>query len=100
MERAIALTTSDTIELDDLPPTIRGDYAEALAPSLERNDSLRAWATRYARVILDRCHGNKRAACRVLGISYHTLQAYLRNRAGSAIETGCPPVSQGNGAGQ
>jgi hypothetical protein len=28
--------------------------------------------------MLDRCHGNKREACRVLGLSYHTLQAYLR----------------------
>jgi hypothetical protein len=29
-------------------------------------------------VVLHRAHGNKREACRVLGISYHTLQAYLR----------------------
>ena len=29
-------------------------------------------------MILDRSAGNKREACRVLGISYHTLQAYLR----------------------
>ena len=28
--------------------------------------------------MLERCHDNKREACRVLGISYHTLQAYLR----------------------
>ena len=33
--------------------------------------------SRYARVVLDRCNHNKREACRVLGISYHTLQAYL-----------------------
>ena len=31
-----------------------------------------------ARLILERCDGNKREACRVLGISYHTLQAYVR----------------------
>jgi DNA-binding NtrC family response regulator len=78
MERAVTLADSNMLELDDLPATIRGDYATALAPSLQRNDSLRAWASRYARLVLDRCHGNKRAACRVLDISYHTLQAYLR----------------------
>ena len=78
IERAIALTQSDVIVLDDLPATVRRDYAAALAPSLERNETLRAWGSRYARLIVDRCGGNKRKACRVLGISYHTLQAYLR----------------------
>jgi hypothetical protein len=29
-------------------------------------------------MVLDRCRGNKREACRVLDISYHTLQSYLR----------------------
>jgi DNA-binding NtrC family response regulator len=79
MERAVTLVESETIELDDLPPTVRGGYAAALGPALKRNDSLRVWACRYARLILDKCHGNKREACRVLGISYHTLQAYLRS---------------------
>jgi two-component system response regulator HydG len=82
IERAVALAESDVIELDDLPPTVRGEYAAALGPSLRRNDTLRTWASRYARLILDRCHDNKREACRVLGISYHTLQAYLRHPAG------------------
>jgi DNA-binding NtrC family response regulator len=78
MERAVALVESDVIELDDLPPTVRGDYHAALGPALRRNDTLRAWTSRYARLVLDRCQGNKREACRVLDISYHTLQAYLR----------------------
>jgi two-component system response regulator HydG len=78
MERAVTLAESDVLELDDLPPTVRGDYAAALGPSLRRNDTLRAWTSRYARLVLDRCQGNKREACRVLDISYHTLQAYLR----------------------
>jgi hypothetical protein len=29
-------------------------------------------------LVLDRSGGNKRDACRVLDISYHTLQSYLR----------------------
>lgn len=78
MERAVALASGDIIELDDLPATVRGGYAAAIGPSLQRNETMRAWGSRYARLILDRCGGNKRGACRVLGISYHTLQAYLR----------------------
>jgi transcriptional regulator with PAS, ATPase and Fis domain len=78
IERAVALAETDTIELDDLPTAVRGDYAEAILPSAQRNDTLRVWASRYARLILERCRGNKREACRVLGISYHTLQAYVR----------------------
>jgi transcriptional regulator with AAA-type ATPase domain len=41
---------------------------------------MRAWGSRYARLVLERCANNKRQACRELGISYHTLQAYLRFR--------------------
>jgi Nif-specific regulatory protein len=78
IERAVTLIDADVIELDDLPPAVRGEPAEAFGPSLQRNDTLRAWASRYVRLIADRCQGNKRDACRVLGISYHTLQAYLR----------------------
>ena len=78
IERAVALTQSDQIELDDLPATVRGDHASVLGPSLQRGESMRAWGSRYAHVVLDRCAGNKRRACRVLGITYHTLQAYLK----------------------
>lgn len=78
IERAVALTDSDVIELDDLPPGIRGDYVTTILPSIARNDTMRAWGSRYAHLVVSRCAGNKRQACRVLGISYHTLQAYLR----------------------
>lgn len=78
IQRLVALSGTDVIELEDLPPTIRGDYAAAVLPSLERDETVRAWRSRYARLVLDRCHGNKRQACRVLGITYHTLHAYLR----------------------
>jgi transcriptional regulator with PAS, ATPase and Fis domain len=78
MERAVALAERDVIELDDLPPAIRGDYAAVLLPALSRADTMRAWGSRYARLVLERCKGNKRETSRVLGISYHTLNAYLR----------------------
>jgi DNA-binding NtrC family response regulator len=80
MERAVALATSDAIELDDLPPAIAGVYNDILMPSMARSDSLRAWGSRYARLVLQRCGYNKRHACRVLGITYHTLEAHLRYR--------------------
>jgi transcriptional regulator with PAS, ATPase and Fis domain len=79
MERAVTLAESEVIDLDDLPPAVRGGYASAFGPSLEQNDTLRIWACRYVRLVLDRCDGNKRAASRALGISYHTLKAYLKS---------------------
>jgi transcriptional regulator with AAA-type ATPase domain len=78
VERAVALVETDVIELDDLPPTVRGEFSTALAPSVRRNDTMRAWGSRYARLVVSRCGGNKRGACRVLGISYHTLVGYLK----------------------
>jgi transcriptional regulator with PAS, ATPase and Fis domain len=90
MERAVALAETDVLELDDLPPTVRGDYAVTMAPSLDRRETLRTWASRYARLVLDRTNGNKRAACRVLDISYHTLQAYLRHAMDVGVAAACP----------
>ena len=63
-------------------------YADVLVPSLEARSTMRAWGSRYARLVLERCSNNKRQACRELGISYHTLQNYLRfrpERAGSSL---------------
>ena len=77
VERAVTLATSDQISVDDLPSRVTGDYGRVLRSALRRDDTMRAWGSRYARIVLDRCGNNKRKACRVLGISYHTLQAYL-----------------------
>ena len=78
IEHVLAFSGSRRIQVQDLPATISGDYERNLRPSLLRDDSMRAWGSRYARIVLDRCGNNKRQACRILGISYHTLQAYLR----------------------
>jgi transcriptional regulator with PAS, ATPase and Fis domain len=78
IERAVALSAGDRIELDDLPAVVRGEYEETLGPALAGNESFRRWGSRYARLVFERCGRNKRQACRVLDISYHTLQAYLR----------------------
>ena len=78
VERLVALTQGDVVELEDLPAALRGEFAAALASTLSHPETMRTWGSRYARAILERCRGNKREACRVLDISYHTLVAYLR----------------------
>jgi transcriptional regulator with PAS, ATPase and Fis domain len=78
IERSVTLAKPPRIELEDLPPHIRGEYAEVLGPSVAAQHSLRAWASRYARLVYERSGRNKRRASRLLSISYHTLDAYLR----------------------
>jgi len=80
MERTVALAASDCLDIDDLPPALLGGYQEVIAPALLGRETMREWGSRYARLVLERCERNKRRACRELGISYHTLQGYLRYR--------------------
>jgi transcriptional regulator with PAS, ATPase and Fis domain len=80
IERAVALAGGPCLELDDLPPAVLGGYADVLQPAVVAKSTMRAWGSRYARLVLERCSNNKRQACRELGISYHTLQGYLRFR--------------------
>jgi len=80
IERAVALAGGPCVDLDDLPPALLDGYVDILRPALEPRMTLRAWGSRYARLVLERCSNNKRQACRELGISYHTLQGYLRFR--------------------
>jgi transcriptional regulator with PAS, ATPase and Fis domain len=77
LERAIALSTGPVVTVADLPADITQDYRDLLSDVPDRDDSLRAWTSRYVRLVLDREQGNKRRACDVLGISYHTLQSHL-----------------------
>jgi transcriptional regulator with PAS, ATPase and Fis domain len=78
MERTLALARGSVIDLEDLPLSLRHGYGNVLLPSMNDQETLRAWGSRYVRLVLDRSGQNKRKACRTLGISYHTLQAYLR----------------------
>jgi transcriptional regulator with PAS, ATPase and Fis domain len=78
IEGAIATCDGSQVSLDDLPIALRGAYGEVLMSSVHANETMRAWGSRYARLILERCDRNKRQACSVLGISYHTLNAYLK----------------------
>ncbi len=80
IEGAIATCEKKEIGLDHLPIGLRGAYGDVLMPSVQASDTMRAWGSRYARLILERCQRNKRQACKVLDISYHTLNSYLRYR--------------------
>ena len=97
IERAVALADSDCLQLEDLPPALLDGYTEVLVPSFRRRDSMRAWGSRYARMVLERCRQNKRQACKELGISYHTLQSYLRFTP--ERRAGLPPAKR-DGAGK
>jgi DNA-binding NtrC family response regulator len=97
IEGAVATCESRQIGLDDLPIVLRGPYGEILMPSVLESDTMRTWGSRYARLVLEKCDRNKRQACSVLGISYHTLNAYLnyqgRNqRPASPQDEGLLPV--------
>jgi transcriptional regulator with PAS, ATPase and Fis domain len=85
IEGAVAIAESRQIRLDDLPASLRGDYGDILMPSAQDDHTMRAWGSRYARLVLDRCGGNKREACRRLCISYHTLNAYLAYQPGQRL---------------
>jgi transcriptional regulator with PAS, ATPase and Fis domain len=97
IERAVALADSDRLQLDDLPPALLDGYTQVLLPSFRQFESMRTWGSRYARMVLERCDNNKRQTCRELGISYHTLNAYLRFRPDHVA--GWPPANQA-GAGK
>jgi transcriptional regulator with PAS, ATPase and Fis domain len=83
LERAIALAPGQRIEIGDLPAEITTEYQVLVTDRAHRDHSLRAWSSRYARLVLDRYAGNKRRACDELDISYHTLRALLRYGAGA-----------------
>jgi two-component system NtrC family response regulator len=79
VERALALSPGPTITIHDLPGDIAGPYADREPDRVDEDETLRGYSSRYARMVLDRCNGNKRRACRILDISYHTLQAHLEH---------------------
>jgi transcriptional regulator with PAS, ATPase and Fis domain len=78
MESAVVLARGHQVELQDLPREVRADFVDVLDPSLREGETLREWSARYVRLVLHRCGNNKRAACRALDISYHTLQTHLK----------------------
>jgi two-component system response regulator HydG len=91
IEHAVALSLSSRIGVSDLPEQIAITGSSDAGKLTHGEDSLRAWSSRYVRMVLDRCRGNKRQACDVLDISYHTLKSHLEF-------TGRPPRRRGRQA--
>jgi DNA-binding NtrC family response regulator len=94
IERSVALAEGPMIGINDLPPRVRDEVAAIVMPSIERNDTMRAWGSRYARLVLERCKGNKREASRLLGISPHTLHAYLKFTPGESTQPDAWPAEE------
>ncbi len=83
IESALTLAPGPRLDVADLPPEFGTRYADVLQPSVQSRESLREWSRRYVNLTFQRCGENKREACRILDISYHTLQAYLRRPVGT-----------------
>jgi len=78
IERAVTLSPTREIGIDDLPSDLTEDYRNLVVhANTDRDETLRTWSRRYARLVLERCHGNRREACERLDITYHTLKTYL-----------------------
>jgi transcriptional regulator with PAS, ATPase and Fis domain len=91
LERVVALAAGPEITFDDLPGEVTRQYAEVVVDAAPQHpSSLRAWSSRYVRVVLQRCNGNKRRACDILDISYHTLQSHLEYEVGPALRAAPP----------
>ena len=105
IEHGIALADGDSLQLDDLPPALLEGYTPVLVPAYRAFECMRAWGSRYARMVYERCGENKRLTCRELDISYHTLVSYLgfrpelhRLKKARRKHAGLPPAHQ-DGAG-
>jgi two-component system response regulator HydG len=84
MEHAIAHAAgAPEIHCEHLARDLGQPYRDLLRPAQlsdqsDRGDlSMRAMKKRYARFMFHQCGRNKRKTCDALGISYHTLMAYL-----------------------
>lgn len=73
MERASVFCDGDEVRLTDLPPAIRSEAVQAG----KQPQSLDSFASRHAQIVFEQTGRNKKAACRILGITYQTLNRRL-----------------------
>ena len=92
LERLIALAAGPSILVSDLPAEISKIYEDVVNEAPGPAESLRSWSSRYVRLVLERCQGNKSRACTTLDISYHCLQSHLEYDIGTPRLTGTAPV--------
>jgi two-component system, NtrC family, response regulator AtoC len=79
IESAVALSASDIIVPDDLPPDVRGAPDEPLAPHRPRMtlEEMKHW---YVQRIVEEADGNKARAAEILGIDRRTLYRILERQ--------------------
>ncbi|KAA3612069.1 MAG: sigma-54-dependent Fis family transcriptional regulator [Calditrichaeota bacterium] len=77
IERAVILSKGTTIEVEHLHFTDQQEVLQLLQSSKGQNLSEQAVAELYARLILNKFDGNKKATCAALGINFKTLQKRL-----------------------
>ena len=79
IERAVALASSDTLTVEDLPPNVRQEPERAphLPASGMRLDEVKRW---YVQKVLDETGGNKVRAAEMLGIDRRTLYRILERQ--------------------
>jgi transcriptional regulator with PAS, ATPase and Fis domain len=80
LERAMLLTNSDSIGLDDLPAGISGTI-EPLDTSDDLRHAVRAYEREHIRHVLAAARGNREEASRRLGIDASTLYRRMRDLA-------------------
>ena len=75
VQGCLAWSDDQEIGIDAVPIEIH--ESQQRLPSASLDTSLRAWAAHHVQTVFQECGGNKRLACRLLGIHYRTLQSYL-----------------------
>jgi two-component system response regulator AtoC len=83
VERAVILANDDRITLRELPETVRGEAASAVAPVRLAGDysltaARRRFETAWIRDALEAAKGNRTHAARLLGISHRALLYKLK----------------------
>ena len=76
VERALVMSETDAIDVDDLPLNIRGNFNFAARDKDFR--SLSQIENEYIRFILDKCNGSQAQAAAILGVDPKTLYRHLR----------------------
>ena len=85
MERATALSSGDTLSVDDLPAKLREKRPEPLHHELTDWLTLEAMEKRYILQVLEACGGSRTQAARTLGLDRSTLWRKLE-RYGVAVD--------------
>ena len=78
IERAVILSTGDTIEADQLPMPVTGDVETPAPEEVSREPrTLASVEKSYILKVLRQVNGNKSEAAKILGITRQTLRKKL-----------------------